>query len=198
MAFQHEPDNRLVAIDTLLTHIARYSRLQRRVLLGNVNHEALTLNQRKKMLAANPFIAAVHYENRRRSIWKHILNGRTKPLGVIIDWWRRTDAQHNCSLHDHLLLAIEELANLPEWLLHEDHWHKAEEYVRKRITAWLPESPPDGFNDAGLRIETSPGTRKSSSHASNIITDMHVNAGNDADQIDTHDHAGVRSNEMSP
>ena len=66
------------------------------------------------------------------------------------------------------------------------------------ITAWLPESPPDGFNDAGLRIETSPGTRKSSSHASNIITDMHVNAGNDADQIDTHDHAGVRSNEMSP
>ena len=34
MAFQHEPDNRLVAICNLLTHIACHSGLQCRILLG--------------------------------------------------------------------------------------------------------------------------------------------------------------------
>ena len=52
----------------------------------------LSFDERRRLLAANPFLAAAHFEDIRASFFKHILNGDTKPLGEIVDyWWRAFD-----------------------------------------------------------------------------------------------------------
>lgn len=108
----------------------------------------LPMAERRRMVAENPMLAALHYEARSTATFNHLLNGRRKPLGTIIDRRRRFDTQRGGSLHEHMMLAIAELADLPEWLSDEQRWHLVEAYVDGAISADQIAAQA-GYDDAG-------------------------------------------------
>ena len=60
---------------------------------------------RLQMLAANPYLATLHYFDREEALTKYILNGERKPLGIIVDDWLRHDGYQRGSFHTHRMLA---------------------------------------------------------------------------------------------
>ena len=83
----------------------------------------LPMAERRRLVADNPVLAALHYEARSKATFDYLLNGRRKPLGTIIERKRRIDDQRGGSSHEHDMLAIAELMDLPEWLSDEQRWH---------------------------------------------------------------------------
>jgi len=108
----------------------------------------LPMAERRRLVADNPVLAALHYEARSKATFDCLLNGRRKPLGTIIDRKRRIDDQRGGGSHEHNMLAIQELMDLPEWLHEKQHWHLVEEYVAGAFSANLAPAQV-GYDDSG-------------------------------------------------
>jgi len=76
----------------------------------------LTKQEREKIIADNPMVAAMHFADRFEAFKKHILNGLSKPLGTVVDYFFRVESQMRGSLHIHGLLWVKEMENVVELL----------------------------------------------------------------------------------
>jgi hypothetical protein len=108
----------------------------------------LPMAERRRLVAENPVLAAMHYEARSNATFDCLLNGRRKPLGTIIDRKRRIDDQRGGGSHEHDMLAILELKDLPDWLHDKQLWHRVEDYVARAFSANLAPAQM-GYDDAG-------------------------------------------------
>ena len=62
--------------------------------------------KRAELLKCDPVTAVRHYHRRRRLFQHKIIEGPAKPIGVVIDYMYRFEAQQRGSLHDHGLYYV--------------------------------------------------------------------------------------------
>ena len=94
--------------DVLLGHIGRCEGVDYAsdIDFRRMKSDQLTKSERAELLRCHPMIAArIHYLS-QEAFWKHILNGRDRPFGHILDFWRRVEFQARGSPHSHNLLCI--------------------------------------------------------------------------------------------
>jgi hypothetical protein len=58
-----------------------------RMILGR-DMDDISKEARRRLLAENPLIATMHYFQRERSFWKHIIGGDGMPIGEITEFWK--------------------------------------------------------------------------------------------------------------
>ena len=61
--------------------------------------------QRDRMVAENPLHALVHYYDREKALWEHVINGKLKPLGGTESLLLRHDTYQRASLHSHCMVG---------------------------------------------------------------------------------------------
>ena len=61
--------------------------------------------QRDCMVAENPLHALVHYYDREKALWEHVINGKLKPLGGTESLLLRHDTYQRASLHSHCMVG---------------------------------------------------------------------------------------------
>ena len=74
---------------------------------SETNCKPLSQTERDQMLAANPVIAAVHYYERERALWEHIINGEFFPIGKVESYTRRRDGLQRGSFHTHSTIGTQ-------------------------------------------------------------------------------------------
>ena len=82
--------------------------------LPNMSDEdiaTMTKSQRNDVLAENPDLAVSHFHYRWMALWEEILNGDSKPLGEIEDYFWRVEFQARGSPHVHMMLWIKDAPN---------------------------------------------------------------------------------------
>jgi len=82
--------------------------------LPNMSDEdiaTMTKSQRNDVLAENPDLAVSHFHYRWMALWDEILNGESKPLGEIEDYFWRIEFQARGSPHVHMMLWIKDAPN---------------------------------------------------------------------------------------
>lgn len=96
----------------------------------------LTPGVRSQILADHPQFAAQVFWFRWQSFWKHILNGKSKPLGHIIDFFVRVEFQMRGSPHIHMLLWIIEAANALKLQEADEGLAELSQMLDKFIRTW--------------------------------------------------------------
>ena len=76
----------------------------------------ISLEDRTKLLAANPVLAIRHFMDRFRLYLKHVVYGRTRPMGRVLDHWFRFEFQARGSIHAHGFLWVDEFAHIGDLL----------------------------------------------------------------------------------
>jgi hypothetical protein len=69
--------------------------------------DKLNRKEREKLLRLHPQISARIHALQQDAYWEHILNGNSKPLGKIKDFWRRVEFQMRGTPHSHNLINVE-------------------------------------------------------------------------------------------
>jgi hypothetical protein len=103
-------------------------------------------------------IAARIHAASQEAFWKHVLNGRDKPLGEIVDYWRRVEFQLRGSPHSHNLICVlryrDEFGNLitQDVVISSDEAirQKALDFLERIATARLAERHPEDNSDIGV------------------------------------------------
>jgi len=68
----------------------------------------MTKTQRNDILAENPDLAVSHFYHRWTALWDEIINGDSKPLGHVEDFYWRIEFQARGSPHVHMMLWIKD------------------------------------------------------------------------------------------
>ncbi len=92
-------DNAVTSIDNLGVDI--YSSIEKRREVS----DSLTSDERYKILRNFPYLSARIHAAQQDLFWKYILNGKHKPLGEILDFWRRVEFQMKGTPHSHNLIC---------------------------------------------------------------------------------------------
>ena len=80
--------------------------------LSNEWNKPLDGNSHWKLLRENPFMVTKHFHRRWKAFFTHILNGKSKPLGEIVDYFVRVEFQKRGSPHLHVILWIADAPDL--------------------------------------------------------------------------------------
>lgn len=96
----------------------------------------LSTSLRNSILGEYPEVAIQLFWHRWKCFWKHILNGKSKPLGHIADYFIRVEFQMRGSPHLHILFWILEAAKAADMLETEAGRHSLVELVDKLIATW--------------------------------------------------------------
>jgi hypothetical protein len=70
------------------------------------NSDGLTKPQRARILRDHPYLSARLHAAQQSAFWEFVMNGKHKPLGEILDWWRRVEFQEKGTPHSHNLICI--------------------------------------------------------------------------------------------
>lgn len=73
--------------------------------LRNPIVDQLTKKERTSLLIKFPALAARLFDIKQHCIWTYIINGRSKPFGVVVDFWRRIEFQLRGTPHAHCMIA---------------------------------------------------------------------------------------------
>ena len=72
----------------------------------------VSVKELPKAVKRNPLMTALHFERRWRALFKHVINGPSKPLGVVKDYFARVEFQSRGSPHLHIFFWIENAPTL--------------------------------------------------------------------------------------
>ena len=68
--------------------------------------DGLSAAERLKLLRAHPVLSARLFALQQNAFFKHILCGGDKPLGLVLDFWRRVEFQARDTPHSHNLVCV--------------------------------------------------------------------------------------------
>ena len=66
----------------------------------------LSKDERVEILRSHPALSCRLFHIKQDILWETVIMGRHKPLGQVIDYWRRTEFQFKGSPHEHCLVAV--------------------------------------------------------------------------------------------
>jgi hypothetical protein len=101
---------------------------------------------RKKLLTDHPALAARLFDIKLKCIFDCILLGKDKPLGEIVDFFKRIEFQLRGSPHAHCLICVKRnMDNISEAFVNGTTEEKQQviNLIKNIVTAVL-ENPPDG------------------------------------------------------
>jgi hypothetical protein len=113
--------------------------------LPNLSDEEILLLSggiRTQILCNYPELAAQLFWCRWKLFLKHILHGKSHPVGRIVDFFFRVEFQGRGSPHIHMLAYVLEAAHAADWLTTPDGLDKVAKLVEKYVKAWV--LPIDG------------------------------------------------------
>lgn len=87
----------------------------------------------------DPLLAATHFDRRFRALQKHVILGKTKPLGTVLDYFARIEFQNRGSPHVHMFLWID---GLPAELNHSTA-SEFIHYIDRTISSNVPSLEED-------------------------------------------------------
>ena len=103
--------------------------------LKNVSfEEAVKQSSFMTDMRSDPLMAAIHFERRFKLLFKHVINGAEKPLGVVKDYFVRTEFQNRGSPHFHIFFWIEDVPLLSDSSRTSDLL----QYLNKTIVSTIP------------------------------------------------------------
>lgn len=97
---------------------------------------SLSAGMRSEQLADKPEYAAQLFWLRWRIFWKHVINGKSKPLGHIVDYFVRVEFQMRGSPHLHLLFWMLEAAKALGLLENDTGLAQLADMIDKFIVTW--------------------------------------------------------------
>lgn len=113
-----------------------------KTLSPNAEFQNLSKNEKWKMMRENPILVAKHFNRRKNAFLKHILKGKSKPLGEISDYFMRIEFQMRGSPHIHMFVWV---LNAPD-LDTKQGQIDAPMFIDKYVSTELP----DEHNDPDL------------------------------------------------
>lgn len=97
----------------------------------------LSSSVRARVLGSYPEYAAQLFYQRWQLFFKHVLNGRSKPLGTIVDFFFRIEFQMRGSPHVHMLMWVLEAARAMKLLETPDGQQRLAAMTDKFIKCWV-------------------------------------------------------------
>lgn len=117
--------------------------------VGEEEERGLTKEQRQRILAEHPVLAARFYHQRLRLLLKHIIKGGAPIFGhKVVDHWYRIEFQFRGSPHAHCIFWLEGV-DIPEQVSSVDHAALFE--LAELASCSLHSKLPDGFDFSGVR-----------------------------------------------
>jgi hypothetical protein len=110
--------------------------------------DSLTAKQREDILQSHPFMSARIHALQQDAFWKHVLQGKRRPLGDITDYWMRVEFQMKGTPHLHSLISISKasMPGITEHSVHSDdptERRRVEDLVERVSTARLLKRLPE-------------------------------------------------------
>ena len=75
-------------------------------LSSNIEAAKLTKSEKWQLMRENPILVAKHFNRRKNAFLKHILKGKSKPLGEVTDYFMRIEFQMRGSPHTHMFVWV--------------------------------------------------------------------------------------------
>lgn len=98
---------------------------------------SLTSTERLQEVRGDRFWSVVHFRDRLESLFSHIINGVTKPLGNVVAFFKRIEFQDRGAPHLHAILWVDEMKNIQEDVLTEEGLDRVIDYVDSTVCATL-------------------------------------------------------------
>jgi hypothetical protein len=70
------------------------------------NSDMLNRRERLEILRDHPLLSARLHAAQQTVFWKYVINGKARPFGKVMDWWRRVEFQEKGTPHSHNLINI--------------------------------------------------------------------------------------------
>lgn len=113
------------------------------------DHTSMNRNEREALLRANPLTGVTHFRDRIRAFKRHVLNGRSKPIGVVKELFERLDNIQRGDFHLHLMVAVKQLGRRAQHRLATAEGRNLyAQQVERLVSATLHPVPP-GFEMFG-------------------------------------------------
>ncbi|XP_048731467.2 uncharacterized protein LOC125648408 [Ostrea edulis] len=107
--------------------------------LQNINFKDAFGKSFFQSMRKDPLLAATHFDRRFRALLKHVILGKTKPLGTVLDYFARIEFQNRGSPHVHMFLWID---GLPAELNHNTS-SEFIHYIDRTISSNVPDVEQD-------------------------------------------------------
>ena len=126
-------------------------------------------NRRKRFLVMHPALSARMHDLKQECIW-NVLLGAHKPIGEIVDFWRRVEFQSGGSGHSHnlVVIALDELSNVNMETEDEEIIRMLKDTMNRIMTANLVPEPDPNINRTFVSTRKSASSSSSSSSSSSL------------------------------
>ena len=115
----------------------------------NLSDDELSTSERRRLLSSYPVIVAHHFSHRFQAFMNHILNGASKPIGQIKDYFWRVEFQQRGSPHIHSLWWVEDAPDIKT----VEGRRKAPGFIDKYVSCHVPRDGEDDLKDLVLRLQ---------------------------------------------
>ena len=93
----------------------------------------MTYGERCNWIKSNPVTAARHFDHRIHALFREVIMSKEQPIGQVVDFFRRIEAQARGSLHAHCLLWVKDA---PKIVVNDDD--EVKKFVDRCCTVLLP------------------------------------------------------------
>ena len=110
----------------------------------------LSTSERRRLLSSYPVIVAHHFSHRFKAFMNHTLNGASKPIGEIKDYFWRVEFQQRGSPHIHSLWWVEDAPDIKT----VEGRRKAPGFIDKYVSCHVSKDGKDNdLKDLVLRLQ---------------------------------------------